>query len=60
MFDCVPNIFLSEYIDTAYAEVVIRSVNPQYWRFTNTMIVSVYLTHIFREENKISECLAPN
>jgi len=30
--------FLSEYIRTAYAELLIRSVNPQPWRFTNNSL----------------------
>ena len=38
LFNCVPEIFLSEYIGTAYAELVIRSVNPQPWRFTNNSL----------------------
>jgi len=30
--------FLSEYIGTAYAELLIRSVNHQPWRFTNNIL----------------------
>ena len=50
VFNCVPQIFLSEYIDMAYAEMVIRSVNPQPWRFANK---SLGLLHA----HSLSDCL---
>jgi len=34
----VPQTFLSEYIGTASAELLIRSVNSQPWRFTNNSL----------------------
>jgi len=35
LFNCVPQIFLSGYIDTPYVEMVIQSVNLKPWYFTN-------------------------
>ena len=52
LFSCVPQIFLLEYIDTAYAEMVIWTVNPQPWRCTNN---SLGLPHA----QSFSVCLSP-